>query len=87
MCVVLSSSPSASVPALILAPSLGFAHALLLVLFLLPLLVLLLYVLSHVLIWGREALPYNYVVNTYSRSSIRSSRGSSIKIGFGSSFS
>ena len=50
-------------------------------------LLLLLYVFYHVLIRGREAPPYNYVVNTYSRSSSRSSRGSSIKICFGSSFS
>ena len=33
------------------------------------LLLLLLYVFIHVLIRGREAAPYNYVVNTYSRSS------------------
>ena len=33
------------------------------------LLLLLLYVFIHVLIRGREAPPYNYVVNTYSRSS------------------
>ena len=57
-----------------------------LIFMLLPLL-LLLYVLYHVLIRGREAPPYNYIVNTYSRSSSRSSRGSSIKICFGSSFS
>ena len=50
---------------------------------LLELLLLLLHVFYHVLIRGREAPPYNYVVNTYSRSS----RGSSIKICFGSSFS
>ena len=36
---------------------------------LLLLLLLLLYVLYHVLIRGREAPPYNYVVNTFSRSS------------------
>ena len=36
---------------------------------LLELLLLLLYVFIHVLIRGREAPPYNYVVNTYSRSS------------------
>ena len=54
---------------------------------LLLLLLLLLYVLYHVLIRGREVPHYNYVVNTYSRSSSRSSRGSSIKICFGSSFS
>ena len=47
-------------------------------LLLLPLL-LLLYVFNHVLIRGREATPYGYVVNTYSRSSSRisSSRSSS----------
>ena len=39
-------------------------------------LLLLLYVFYHVLIRGREAPPYNYVVNTYSRSS--SSGSSSI---------
>ena len=60
---------------------------LLLDLLLLLLLLLLLYVFNHVLIQGREAPPYNYVVSTYSRSSSRSSRGSSIKICFGSSFS
>ena len=54
---------------------------------LLLLLLLLLYVLYHVLIREHEAPPYNYVVNTYSRRSSRSSRGSSIKICFGSSFS
>ena len=58
---------------------------LLLLLLLLPL--LLLHVFNNVLIRGREAPPYNYIVNTYSRSSSRSSRGSSIKICFGSSFS
>ena len=36
---------------------------------LLELLLLLLYVFIHVLIRGREAPLYNYVVNTYSRSS------------------
>ena len=36
---------------------------------LLLLLLLLLYVLYNVLIQGREAPPYNYVVSTYSRSS------------------
>ena len=46
---------------------------LLLDLLLLLLLLLLLYVFNHVLIRGREAPPYNYVVNTYSRSSSRSS--------------
>ena len=49
---------------------------LLLDLLLLLLLLLLLYVFNHVLIRGREAPPYNYVVNTYSRSS-RSSSSSS----------
>ena len=63
------------------------AKQILMLLPLLLLLLLLLYVLYHVLIRGREAPPYNYVVNTYSRSSSRSSRGSSIKICFGSSFS
>ena len=56
------------------------------ILMLLPLLLLLLlplYVLYHVLTRGHEAPPHNYVVNTYSRSS----RGSSVKICFGSSFS
>ena len=42
---------------------------LLLELLLLLLLLLLLYVFYYVLIWGREAPPYNYVINTYSRSS------------------
>ena len=46
-------------------------------------LLLLRYAFNHVLTRGREAPPYNYVVNTYSRSS----RGSSIKICFCSSFS
>ena len=36
---------------------------------LLELLLLLLYAFYHVLIWGRFAPPYNYVVNAYSRSS------------------
>ena len=35
----------------------------------LELLLLLLYAFYHVLIWGREAPPYNYVINAYSRSS------------------
>ena len=58
------------------------------ILLLLPLL-LLLYdiVLYHVLIQGGEAPLYNYVYITYSRSSSRSSRGSSIKICFANSFS
>ena len=38
---------------------------------LLLLLLLLLYVFYHVLIRGREAPPYNYVVSTYSTSSSR----------------
>ena len=59
------------------------AKQILMLLPLLLLLLLLLYVLYHVLIGGREAPPYNYVVNTYSRSS----RGSSIKICFANSFS
>ena len=42
---------------------------LLLELLLLLLLLLLLYVFYYVLIRGREAPPYNYVINTYSRSS------------------
>ena len=50
---------------------------LLLDLLLLLLLLLLLYVFNHVLIRGREAPPYNYVVNTYSRSSSRSNSSSS----------
>ena len=55
---------------------------------LLLLLLLLLYVLNHVLIYGgAKRPPYNYVVSTYSRSSSRSSRGSSIKICFANSFS
>ena len=45
---------------------------------LLELLLLLLYVFIHVLIRGREAPPYNYVINTYSRSSSSSSSSSSI---------
>ena len=60
---------------------------LLLDLLLLLLLLLLLYVHNHVLIRGREAPPSNYVLNSYSRSSSRSSRGSSIKICFAKSFS
>ena len=44
---------------------------------LLELLLLLLYAFYHVLIWGREAPPYNYVINAYSRSSSRSSSSSS----------
>ena len=40
---------------------------------LLEMLLLLLHAFYHVLIWGREAPPYNYVINTYSRSSSRSS--------------
>ena len=63
------------------------AKQILLLLPLLLLLLLLLYVLYHVLIRGREAPPYNYVVSTYSRSSSRSSRGSSIKICFANSLS
>ena len=55
-------------------------------LLLLLLLLLLLYVFHHLLIQGLEAPPYNYVINTYSRSSSRSSRGRSIKICFGNSF-
>ena len=62
------------------------AKQILMLLPLLLLLLLLLYVLYHVLIRGREAPPYNYVVSTYSRSSSRSSRGSSIKICFANSF-
>ena len=54
---------------------------------LLLLLLLLLYVLYHVLIQGLEAPPYNYLVSTSSIRVRRSSRGSSIKISFGSSFS
>ena len=42
---------------------------------LLPL--LLLCACYHVLIQGREAPPYNYVINAYSRSSSRSSSSSS----------
>ena len=53
---------------------------------LLLLLLLLLYVLNHVLIWGREAPPYDYIVSTYSRSNSRSNRRSSIKICFANSF-
>ena len=48
---------------------------LLLLLLLLPL--LLLHVFNHVLIRGREAPPYNYVINTCSRRSSRSSSRSS----------
>ena len=44
---------------------------------LLELLLLLLYAFYHVLIRGREAPPYNYVINAYSRSSSRSSSSSS----------
>ena len=44
---------------------------------LLELLLLLLYAFYHVLIRGREAPPYNYVINAYSRSSISSSWSSS----------
>ena len=55
---------------------------LLLELLLLLLLLLLLYVFNRVLIQGREAPllrdPYNYVVNTFSRSSSSSSSSSSI---------
>ena len=46
---------------------------LLLDLLLLLLLLLLLYVFNHVLTRGRFAPPYNYVVNTYTISSRRSS--------------
>ena len=55
------------------------AKQILMLLPLLLLLLLLLYVLYHVLIRGREAPPYNYVVNTYSRISSRSSRAASYK--------
>ena len=48
-----------------------------LLLLMLLLQLLLLYAFYHVLIWGREALPYNYVINIYTRSSNRSSRSSS----------
>ena len=41
------------------------------------LLLLLLYVFNYVLIRGREAPPYNYVMNTYSRSSSSISRSNS----------
>ena len=44
---------------------------------LLELLLLLLYAFHHVLIRGREAPPYNYVMNTYSRSSSSISRSNS----------
>ena len=40
---------------------------------LLELLLLLLYAFYHVLIWGREAPPYDYVINAYGRSSSSSS--------------
>ena len=40
------------------------------------LLLLLLYFFNHVLIRGREAPPYNYVIDTYSRSSTSSSSSS-----------
>ena len=63
------------------------AKQILLLLPLLLLLLLLLYVLYHVLIQGGEAPLYNYVYSTYSRSSSRSSRGSSSKICFANSFS
>ena len=58
------------------------------ILMLLPLLLLLLllYVVFFYAIVGRFAPPYNYIINTYSRSSSRSSRGRSIKICFGNSF-
>ena len=49
---------------------------LLLELLLLLLLLLLLYIFHHVLIRGREAPPYNYVINAYSRSSSSSSSSS-----------
>ena len=63
------------------------AQQILMLLPLLLLMLLLLYVHDHLLIQRRFVPPYNYVGNTYSRSSSRSSRGSSIKIWFGSSFS
>ena len=50
---------------------------LLLDLLLLLLLLLLLCVFNHVLIRGREAPPYNYVMNTYSGSSSSISRSNS----------
>ena len=53
------------------------AKQILMLLPLLLLLLLLLYVLYHVLIRGREAPPYNYVMNTYSRSSSSISRSNS----------
>ena len=59
---------------------------------LLELLLLLLYAFYHVLIRGREAPPYNYVINAYSRSSSSSSSSSSSRsstshvIHFGSHF-
>ena len=40
------------------------------------LLLLLLFAFYHVLIWGHEATPYNYVINAYSRSSSSSSSSS-----------
>ena len=43
---------------------------------LLELLLLLLYAFYHVLIRGRSAPPYNYVINAYSRSSSSSSSSS-----------
>ena len=49
----------------------------LLELLLLLLLLVLLHVFYHVLIRGREAPPYNYVIHAYSRSSSRSSSSSS----------
>ena len=60
------------------------------ILMLLPLLLLLLllvYVFRHMSIRGHEVPPHNYIARTCSRSSSRSSRCSSIKICFGSSFS
>ena len=57
---------------------LGLIQMLLLLnLLVLLVLLLLLYVFDHKLIWGREAPPYNYVINAYSRSSSRSSSKSS----------
>ena len=44
---------------------------------LLELPLLLLYAFYHVLIRGREAPPFNYVMNTYSRSSSSISRSNS----------
>ena len=63
------------------------AKQILLMLPLLLLMLLLLYVLYHVLIQGGEAPLYNHAYSTYSRSSIRGSRGSSSKICFANSFS